>query len=124
MAVPAALGLDPKIANAGELSDLILIISLLSFSNLVWIHHYSCTFYFSGFTVHQAINDTVGSVLPNGLQRSILDGIFSIGRAQLSDSLLNEKNPLGSSRLAKLRQIFEEGKSLQLQFPAEDLGFR
>jgi hypothetical protein len=26
--------------------------------------------------------------------------------------------------LAKLRHIFEEGKSLQLQFPAEDLGFR
>lgn len=43
---------------------------------------------------------------------------------QLSDSLLNENNLLGSSRLSKLRQIFEEGKSLQLQFPAEDLGFR
>lgn len=90
MGVPAALGLDPKIANA----------------------------------VHRAINDTVGSILPHGLQRSILDGIFTVGRAQLSESLLNEKNPLGSSRLAKLRQIFEEGKSLQLQFPAEDLGFR
>jgi hypothetical protein len=53
-----------------------------------------------------------------------LDGIFAIGRAQLSESVLNESNPLGSSRLAKLRHIFEEGKSLQLQFPAEDLGFR
>ncbi|XP_057737859.1 uncharacterized protein LOC130955095 isoform X2 [Arachis stenosperma] len=53
-----------------------------------------------------------------------LDGIFALGRAQLSKSLLNESNPLGSSRLAKLRHIFEEGKSLQLQFPAEDLGFR
>lgn len=79
---------------------------------------------FLGFAVHRTINDTVGSILPRGLQRSILDGIFTIGRAQLSDSLLNEKNPIGSSRLAKLRQIFEEGKSLQLQFPAEDLGFR
>ncbi|KAL0385393.1 UNVERIFIED_CONTAM: 2,4-dichlorophenol 6-monooxygenase [Sesamum radiatum] len=90
MAVPAALGLDPRIANS----------------------------------VHRAINDTFGSVLPSGLQRTILDGIFSIGRMQLSDSLLNENNPLGSSRLSRLRQIFEEGKSLQLQFPAEDLGFR
>lgn len=53
-----------------------------------------------------------------------MDGIFSIGRLQLSNSLLNEDNPIGSSRLSKLRQIFEEGKSLQLQFPAEDLGFR
>lgn len=74
--------------------------------------------------MHRVINDGLGSILPSGLQRAILDGIFSIGRAQLSESLLNEKNFLGSSRLAKVRQIFEEGKSLQLQFPAEDLGFR
>lgn len=90
MKVPAALGLDPTVANA----------------------------------VHRALNDTVGSILPSVLQRTILDGIFSIGRAQLSDFVLNENNPLGSARLAKLRQIFEEGQSLQLQFPAEDLGFR
>ncbi|KAJ9169370.1 hypothetical protein P3X46_017573 [Hevea brasiliensis] len=90
MAVPAALGLDPSIANS----------------------------------VHQVINDGVASILPSGIQKAILDGIFTIGRAQLSESLLNEKNPLGSSRLAKVRRIFEEGKSLQLQFPAEDLGFR
>ncbi|XP_068333021.1 uncharacterized protein [Pyrus communis] len=50
--------------------------------------------------------------------------VANSGRAQLSESLLNENNPLGSSRLANLRHIFEEGKSLQLQFPAEDLGFR
>ncbi|XP_010103188.2 uncharacterized protein LOC21390160 isoform X2 [Morus notabilis] len=90
VAVPAALGLDPNIANL----------------------------------VHRAINEGVGAVLPSGLQRAILDGIFSIGRAQLSESLLNEENPIGSLRLAKLRQIFNEGKTLQLQFPAEDLGFR
>ncbi|KAM7251196.1 hypothetical protein ACFE04_023079 [Oxalis oulophora] len=75
-------------------------------------------------SVHRVINDTVGSILPPSLQRKILDGIFTIGRAQLSDSILNENNPIGSSRLAKLKSIFEEGKSLQLQFPAEDLGFR
>lgn len=75
-------------------------------------------------SVHQTITDGVGSILPSGLQRAILDGIFTIGRAQLSEFLLNEKNLLGSSRLAKLRRLFEEGKSLQLQFPAEDLGFR
>lgn len=74
--------------------------------------------------MHQVINSGVGSVLPSGLQRAILDGIFTIGRAQLSEHLLNESHPLGSMRLAKLRHIFEEGKSLQLQFPAEDLGFR
>ncbi|CAN4116218.1 unnamed protein product [Withania somnifera] len=90
MRVPAALGLDPTVANA----------------------------------VHRALNETVGSVLPSVLQRTILDGIFSIGRAQLSDFVLNENNPLGSARLAKLREIFEGGQSLQLQFPAEDLGFR
>ncbi|XP_054787956.1 uncharacterized protein LOC129293864 isoform X2 [Prosopis cineraria] len=55
---------------------------------------------------------------------SALEGLFAIGRAQLSKTILNESNPVGSSRLAKLRNIFEEGKSLQLQFPAEDLGFR
>jgi 2-polyprenyl-6-methoxyphenol hydroxylase-like FAD-dependent oxidoreductase len=90
MAVPAALGLDPAIANS----------------------------------VHQVVNNVVGSILPSTLQKSILDGIFSIGRAQLSDSVLNKTNPLGASRLANLKSIFEEGKSLQLQFPAEDLGFR
>lgn len=81
-------------------------------------------FSLAALSVHHIINEGVGSILPSGLQRAILDGIFTIGRAQLSESLLNENNPLGSSRLAKLRQIFEEGKSLQLQFPAEDLGFR
>ncbi|KAK9675452.1 hypothetical protein RND81_11G007900 [Saponaria officinalis] len=90
MEVPAALGLDPTIANS----------------------------------VHRIITDGLGSILPSGLQRVVLDGIFNIGRAQLSQTILNEKNPIGSSRLAKLKRIFEEGKSLQLQFPAEDLGFR
>ncbi|KAL6551243.1 hypothetical protein OROMI_021731 [Orobanche minor] len=75
-------------------------------------------------SVHRTINDTLGSILPSYLQRVILDGIFSIGRMQVSDSLLNENNPLGSSRLLKLKQVIDEGKSLQLQFPAEDLGFR
>lgn len=74
--------------------------------------------------MHQVINKAVGSFLPSVLQRAMLDGIFKLGRAQLSEYLLNESNPLGSSRLSKLRLIFEEGKSLQLQFPAEDLGFR
>ncbi|KAK1575307.1 hypothetical protein Q3G72_004358 [Acer saccharum] len=75
-------------------------------------------------SVHQIMNKAVGPILPSVIQRAVLDGIFKVGRAQLSESLLNESNPLGSSRLAKLRRIFEEGKSLQLQFPAEDLGFR
>ncbi|XP_021647523.2 uncharacterized protein LOC110640506 [Hevea brasiliensis] len=84
----------------------------------------TCSFFtFSGFSVYQVITDGIGSILPSGIQKAILDGIFTIGLAQLSESLLNEKNPLGSSRLAKVRRIFEKGKSLQLQFSAEDLGF-
>lgn len=74
--------------------------------------------------VHRFVVNGIGSVLPSGLQKVALEGIFAIGRAQLSETVLNESNPLGSSRLAKLRSIFEEGKSLQLQFPAEDIGFR
>uniref|UniRef100_I1NUD0 FAD-binding domain-containing protein n=1 Tax=Oryza glaberrima TaxID=4538 RepID=I1NUD0_ORYGL len=89
MSIPAALGLDPTVANS----------------------------------VHQVINSSLGSVIPRNLQKSVLEGLFSIGRAQVSDYILNEKNPLGSLRLARLRSILDEGKSLQLQFPAEDLGF-
>lgn len=74
--------------------------------------------------VHRVINDGLGSILPSRVQRVILDGLFSVGRAQLSQTILNEKNPVGLSRLARLKRIFEEGKSLQLQFPAEDLGYR
>ncbi|XP_026407497.1 uncharacterized protein LOC113302769 [Papaver somniferum] len=90
MKVPAALGIDPAVANS----------------------------------VQRIISSGFGSILPTGLQKAILDGIFMVGRKQLSESLLNENNPLGSLRLGKLRRIFEEGDSLQLQFPAEDLGFR
>ncbi|KAF0919747.1 hypothetical protein E2562_031083 [Oryza meyeriana var. granulata] len=75
-------------------------------------------------SVHQVINSSLGSVIPRNLQKMVLEGLFSIGRAQVSDYILNKKNPLGSSRLARLRSILDEGKSLQLQFPAEDLGFR
>lgn len=117
MAVPAALGLDPSIASSGK-----SVILKFSFSIVIvtyWVHAP-----LSQFAVHRTINDNLGSILPSDLQRSILNGIFSIGRMQLSNSILNENNPLGSSRLSKLRRIFEEGKSLQLQFPAEDLGFR
>ncbi|XP_028772198.1 uncharacterized protein LOC114729368 isoform X2 [Neltuma alba] len=74
-------------------------------------------------SVHRLINTGLG-FLPHGLRKGALEGIFAIGRAQLSKTILNEINPVGSSRLSKLRHIFEEGKSLQLQFPAEDLGFR
>ncbi|CAO1942681.1 unnamed protein product [Urochloa humidicola] len=89
MSIPAALGLDPTVANS----------------------------------VHQVINRSLGSVIPRNLQKAVLEGLFSIGRAQVSDYILNEKNPLGSLRLARLRSILHEGRSLQLQFPAEDLGF-
>lgn len=74
--------------------------------------------------MHRVVNHGLGSILSSSLQSAVLDGIFKIGRLQLSDTFLNDENPVGSSRLAKLRHIFDEGKSLQLQFPAEDLGFR
>lgn len=124
MAVPAALGLDPATANSGTFSKLTIFDFLFCFCYgfylLIDIHF----IYLFCFVVHQVINNTVGSILPSTIQKTLLDGIFSLGRAQLSDFVLNENNPLGSSRLAKVRRIFEEGKSLQLQFPAEDLGFR
>jgi len=74
-------------------------------------------------SVHQVINRSLGSIIPRNVQKAVLEGLFSIGRAQVSDYILNEKNPIGSLRLARLRSILDEGKSLQLQFPAEDLGF-
>ncbi|XP_010926595.3 uncharacterized protein [Elaeis guineensis] len=74
-------------------------------------------------SVHQVINSSLGFILPSSMQKAVLEGIFSIGRSQLSEFFLNEDNPIGSMRLARLRSIFHEGKSLQLQFPAEDLGF-
>lgn len=74
-------------------------------------------------SVHQVINRSLGSIIPRNVQKAVLEGLLSIGRAQVSDYVLNEKNPLGSLRLARLRSILDEGKSLQLQFPAEDLGF-
>ncbi|RRT72288.1 hypothetical protein B296_00003025 [Ensete ventricosum] len=98
MSVPAALGLDPAIANSGKTIT-------------------------SHVAVHRVINSSLCSILPPSLQKFALEGIFSIGRAQLSELILNENNPLGSLRLSRLKKIFDEGKSLQLQFPAEDLGF-
>lgn len=74
-------------------------------------------------SVHRAINSGLGSIIPKSIQKAVLEGVFSLGMAQLSDYVLNEKNPVGAMRLEKLKKIFEEGKSLQLQFPAHDLGF-
>lgn len=83
---------------------------------------HTCILY-TYMSVHQVINRSLGSIIPRNVQKAVLEGLFSIGRAQVSDYILNEKNPLGSLRLARLRSILDEGKSLQLQFPAEDLGF-
>lgn len=124
MAIPAALGLDPTLANAGIVFQRLNFESIMLHTDFYLMNHVASIVDTLGFPVHHAINDTMGSILPSGLQRTLLDGIFSIGRAQVSDFVLNEKNPLGSLRLAKLKQIFEGGESLQLQFPAEDLGFR
>lgn len=74
--------------------------------------------------IHHEINKGIGSLLPHRLQQTLLESLFALGRTQVSPFILNEYNPLGSSRLKKLKCMLEEGQSLQLQFPAEDLGFR
>lgn len=74
--------------------------------------------------MHQAINRGIGSILPSGLQTVFLESIFAIGRAQLAAPFLSRYNPLGSLKLERVEHILKEGQSLQLQFPAEDLGFR
>ena len=94
----------------------VMYIAICPFSSHICI---LCTY----LSVHQVINRSLGSIIPRNVQKAVLEGLFSIGRAQVSDYILNEKNPLGSLRLARLRSILDEGKSLQLQFPAEDLGF-
>ena len=96
--------------------QLFMYISICPFSSHICI---LCTC----LSVHQVINRSLGSIIPRNVQKAVLEGLFSIGRAQVSDYILNEKNPIGSLRLARLRSILDEGKSLQLQFPAEDLGF-
>lgn len=75
-------------------------------------------------TVHRAIDSLTGMILPSGLQKLVLEGLMTIGRKQLSKIILNENNPIGASRLAKVKNIIDNGRSLQLQFPAEDLGYR
>jgi hypothetical protein len=87
-------------------------------------HHSGVYTVYTHFSVHQVINRSLGSIIPRNVQKAVLEGLFSLGRAQVSDYILNEKNPIGSLRLARLRSILDEGKSLQLQFPAEDLGFQ
>ncbi|XP_057840038.2 uncharacterized protein LOC131049948 isoform X2 [Cryptomeria japonica] len=74
-------------------------------------------------SVHQTVNG-IGSILPSRLQTVLLESIFALGRAQLSAPLLSRYNPIGSARLERVKHILEDGQSLQLQFPAEDLGFR
>ncbi|MCO5594798.1 hypothetical protein L7F22_048832 [Adiantum nelumboides] len=74
--------------------------------------------------VHQQVNEGIGSLLPNQVQRKVLEGIFALGRMQVAPFLLSSYNPLGSRRLQRLKGMLDKGQSLQLQFPAEDLGFR
>lgn len=123
MSVPSSLGLDPTVANSGKLFHLTFNSQLLHVMETNF-HHLISIICFWFFVVHRLLNTTIGSIFPSGLQKTILDRVFSLGRAQLSESLLNERNPLGSLRLRTLKTVFEEGRSLQLQFPAEDLGFR
>lgn len=74
--------------------------------------------------VHRQINEGVGSLFPRRVQQTLLETIFALGRTQVAPYILNAYNPFGSFRLRKLKRMLDEGQSLQLQFPAEDLGFR
>ncbi|XP_073387845.1 uncharacterized protein [Physcomitrium patens] len=74
--------------------------------------------------VHEAINSRVGMLLPKKLQSAVLEGIFAVGRAQVSSAFLSDFNPIAAVRVSEMQRILKEGHSLQLQFPAEDLGFR
>ncbi|KAH7445144.1 hypothetical protein KP509_02G109200 [Ceratopteris richardii] len=74
--------------------------------------------------IHEQVNGGIGSLLPHQVQKNIMEGIFALGRMQVGPLVLNSYNPLGSIRLKKLKHMLGEGRSLQLQFPAEDLGFR
>ncbi|KAI5063988.1 hypothetical protein GOP47_0020658 [Adiantum capillus-veneris] len=74
--------------------------------------------------VHQQLNEGIGSLLPYRVQQNVLESIFALGRMQVAPFILNSYNPLGSRRLEKLKGMLDKGQSLQLQFPAEDLGFR
>ncbi|KAG0583412.1 hypothetical protein KC19_3G134100 [Ceratodon purpureus] len=74
--------------------------------------------------VHGAINSRVGMLFPKKLQSAVLEGLFAVGRAQVSPAFLSGFNPIASARVSEMQRILREGHSLQLQFPAEDLGFR
>jgi hypothetical protein len=74
--------------------------------------------------VHGAINSRVGMLLPKKLQSAVLEGLFAVGRAQVSPAFLSGFNPIASARVSEMQRILREGHSLQLEFPAEDLGFR
>jgi hypothetical protein len=63
-------------------------------------------------------------LLPKKLQSAVLEGLFAIGRAQVPPAFLSGFNPIASARVSEMQRILREGHSLQLQFPAEDLGFR
>ncbi len=74
--------------------------------------------------VHKVVNSGLGLLLPERFQGTLLDGLLAIGRAQVSPAFLSSLNPIGSARVLEVQRILREGQSLQLQFPAEDLGFR
>lgn len=143
MAVPAALGLDPSAARSTLFSfwttvPITPFDTLFSFvaayleSNLVamnvpiqrWCWTEPSIAVYGRRIVYGAINSRVGMLLPKKLQSAVLEGLFAAGRAQVSPVFLSGLNPIASARVSAMQRLLEEGHSLQLQFPAEDLGFR
>eukprot|EP00897_Mesotaenium_endlicherianum_P009928 jgi/Mesen1/8964/ME000056S08369 len=64
------------------------------------------------------------SLLPLPAQRLALEQGMALGRAQLAPWMLSPGNLIGRARLAAVKRVLDGGDSLQLLFPAEDLGFR
>jgi hypothetical protein len=82
-------------------------------------HHSGVYTVYTHFSVHQVINRSLGSIIPRNVQKAVLEGLFSLGRAQVSDYIPNEKNPIGSLRLvfscSSLQRILASSKTLYNQ---------
>jgi 2-polyprenyl-6-methoxyphenol hydroxylase-like FAD-dependent oxidoreductase len=65
--------------------------------------------------------------LPGGtglFGKTLLSSTFAVARGALANDLgLSESNPIGNARLKASRQVLQDGKSLRLLFPNQDLGF-
>jgi hypothetical protein len=62
--------------------------------------------------VHGAIKSRVGMLLTKKLQSAVLEGLFAVGRAQVSPAFLSGFNPIASARVSEMQRILREGHRL------------